>query len=161
MEVEAELDMVETSDPARRVRVGHSRHTAGRMIAVTGLSSAPAALAEIVEEGEDASRGAVRDGDPDVHHTGRDEVAHHYRFQELRAGRRYRRGDTPRTGPTGEPVGVDFAAGVLPMRPDPKIADHAPGSAIRTAQDGPPASRSRRRWPRPATATSAPTSWGG
>ncbi|MCO5967895.1 ferritin-like domain-containing protein [Actinoallomurus soli] len=123
-----------SGDPARQLHAGHFRNTAGRMIAVTDLASALAALEEIVEEGEGTSRGAVWDGDPDVHHPDRDEVAHYYRFQELRAGRRYRRGDTPRSGPTGEPITVDLA-GVLPMRPNPRIADHAPGSAIRTAQE--------------------------
>ncbi|MFC6929061.1 ferritin-like domain-containing protein [Actinomadura yumaensis] len=123
-----------TGDPARQLHAGHFRHTAGRMIAVTDLASALAALEEIVEEGEGTSRGAVWDGDQDVHHPDRDEVAHYYRFQELRAGRRYRRGDTPRSGPTGEPFSVDLA-GVRPMRRNPRLADHAPGSAIRTAQE--------------------------
>jgi CDGSH-type Zn-finger protein len=121
-------------DPARQVHAGHFRQTAGRMIVVNDLASALTALEEIVEEGEGTSRGAVWDGDPDVHHPDRDEVAHYYRFQELRAGRRYRRGDTPRSGPTGETVTVDLL-GVLPMRPNPRLADHAPGSAIRTAQE--------------------------
>ena len=121
-------------DPARQVHAGHFRHTAGRMIAVHDLASALAALEEIVEEGEGTSHGAVWDGDPDVRHPDRDEVAHYYRFQELRTGRRYRRGDTPRSGPTGEPIPVDLL-GVLPMRPNPRLADHAPGSAIRTAQE--------------------------
>jgi CDGSH-type Zn-finger protein len=71
-------------DPARQVHAGHFRHTAGRMIAVNDLASALAVLEEIVEEGEGTSRGAVWDGDPDVHHPDRDEVAHYYRFQELR-----------------------------------------------------------------------------
>ncbi|MWA03408.1 hypothetical protein F8568_024115 [Actinomadura sp. LD22] len=123
-----------SGDPSRQLDAGHFRHTAGRMIAVTDLASALAALKEIVEQGEGTARGAVWDGDPDVHHPGRDEVGHYYRFQELRAGRRYRRGDTPRSGPTGEKVAVDFA-GVLPMRPNPRVADHAPGSAIRAAQE--------------------------
>jgi CDGSH-type Zn-finger protein len=123
-----------SGDPSRQLRAAHFRHTAGRMIAVEDLASALAALEEIVEEGEGTSRGAVWDGDPDVHHPDRDEVAHYYRFLELRTGRCYRRGDTPRSGPTGEAVPVDFA-GVLPMRPNPRIADHAPGGEIRTAQE--------------------------
>ncbi|WP_149264583.1 ferritin-like domain-containing protein [Actinomadura sp. K4S16] len=123
-----------TGDPARQVHAGHFRHTAGRLVAVGDLASALTALREIVEEGEGSSRGEVWDGDQDVHHPERDEVAHYYRFQELRAGRRYRRGDTPRSGPTGEAIAVD-PAGVLPMRRDPRLADHAPGSAIRTAQE--------------------------
>ncbi|KAB2352589.1 ferritin-like domain-containing protein [Actinomadura rudentiformis] len=121
-------------DPARQVHAGHFRNTAGRLIAVDDLASALQALEEIVEQGEGLSRGEVWDGDRDVHHPGRDEVAHFYRFQELRAGRRYQRGDTPKSGPTGEAIRVD-PAGVRPMRRNPRLADHAPGSAIRTAQE--------------------------
>ncbi|MFI0451978.1 ferritin-like domain-containing protein [Actinomadura sp. 6N118] len=121
-------------DPARQIHTGHFRNTTGQMIAVTDLSSALAALEEIVEEGEGTSRGVVWDGDRSVHHPDREQVAHYYRFQELRAGRRYRRGDTPQSGPTGEAIGVD-PAGVLPMRPNPRLADHAEGDAIRAAQE--------------------------
>lgn len=121
-------------DPARQVSPGHFRHTAGRLVAVHDLDSALAALEEIVEQGEGTSRSEVWDGDQDVVHPDRDEVAHYYRFQELKAGRRYRRGDTPQSGPTGETISVDWAA-VHPMRHNPRPADHAPGSPIRTAQE--------------------------
>ncbi|MGJ6966769.1 ferritin-like domain-containing protein [Streptosporangium sp. G11] len=123
-----------SGDPARQVSAGHFRHTAGRLVAVDGLDSALAALQEIVEQGEGTSRGEVWDGDQDVFYPERDEVGHYYRFQELKAGRRYRRGDTPQSGPTGETISVDWA-GVRPMRHNPRLADHAPGSAIRTAQE--------------------------
>ncbi|MGW2192971.1 ferritin-like domain-containing protein, partial [Streptosporangium sp. NPDC001682] len=121
-----------SGDPARQVNAAHFRHTAGRLIAVDGLKSALAALEEIVEQGEGTAHGEVWDGDQDVFHPDRDEVAHYYRFQELKLGRRYRRGDTPQSGPTGEAIWVD-PAGVLPMRRNPRPAD--PGSAIRIAQD--------------------------
>jgi Ferritin-like len=121
-------------DPARQVTAFHFRHTAGRLIAVDDLASALAALEEIVEQGEGTARGEVWDGDQDVFHPDREEVAHYYRFQELRIGRRYRRGDTPQSGPTGETISVDLAA-VRPMRRNPRLADHPPGSAIRTAQE--------------------------
>ncbi|MFG2058797.1 ferritin-like domain-containing protein [Micromonospora sp. NPDC048930] len=123
-----------SGDPARQVTAVHFRHTGGRLIAVEDLGSALAALEEIVEQGEGTARGEVWDGDQDVFHPDREEVAHYYRFQELKVGRRYRRGDTPQTGPTGEAVAVDLAA-VRPMRRNPRLADHAPGSAIRTAQE--------------------------
>ncbi|MFC0549843.1 ferritin-like protein [Planotetraspora thailandica] len=123
-----------SGDPTRQVNAGHFRHTAGQLIAVTDLASALAALEEIVEQGEGTSRGEVWDGDQDVFHPDRDEVAHYYRFQELKAGRRYRRGDTPQSGPTGEEISVDWAA-MRPMRHNPRVADHAPGSEIRTAQE--------------------------
>ncbi|MBP2707883.1 ferritin-like protein [Microbispora sp. RL4-1S] len=122
-------------DPARQVSGSHFRHTAGRLFAVQDLESALKALEEIVEEGEGTARGEVWDGDQDVFHPDRDEVAHYYRFQELKLGRRYRRGDTPVSGPTGEPLSVNLTGAVRPMRPNPRLSDHAPGSAIRTAQE--------------------------
>lgn len=123
-----------SGDPARQVSAAHFRHTAGRLFAVEDLKSALGALAEIVEQGEGTAHGSVWDGDQDVFHPERDEVAHYYRFQELKLGRRYQRGDTPESGPTGEKISVDLA-GVHPMRRNPRLADHAQGSAIRTAQE--------------------------
>jgi hypothetical protein len=120
-------------DPARQVTTGPFSSTAGRLIAVHDLTTALAALDEIVEQGEGTSRGEVWDGEEDVFHPHRDEVAHYYRFEELKVGRRYQRGDTPASGPTGEPIAVDLA-GVRPMRVNPKLADHPPGSEIRTMQ---------------------------
>ncbi|MGW4404863.1 ferritin-like domain-containing protein [Nonomuraea sp. NPDC004702] len=102
-------------DPARQVSGAHFRHTGGRLVAVTDLASALDALEEIVEQGEGTARGEVWDGD-------QDEVAHYYRFMELKLGRRYRRGDTPESGPTGERLSVDLT-GVFPMTPGP--ADRA------------------------------------
>jgi hypothetical protein len=76
----------------------------------------------------------VWDGDKDVFHPERDQVAHYYRFVELREGRRFRPGDTPQSGPTGEPIAVD-PGGVLPMRPNPRTTDYPEGSAVRLAQE--------------------------
>src|SRR5262249_820183 len=49
-------------------------------------------------------------------------------------GRRYRGGDTPQSGPTGETISIDWS-GVRPMRPNPRTSDHATGTAIRRAQE--------------------------
>ncbi len=57
----------------------------------------------------------VWDGDHDDIHPDREQVAHYYRFQELKLGRRYRRGDTPQSGPTGDTISIDWN-GVRPMR---------------------------------------------
>lgn len=121
-------------DPARQVTGGPFRHTGGHLTPVTDLGSALAALEEIVEQGEGTARGEVWDGDRDIFHPDRDEVSHYYRFQELRLGRRYRRGDTPQSGPTGETVAVDLT-GVRPMKPNPRLADHPVGSPVRNAQE--------------------------
>jgi hypothetical protein len=118
-------------DPARQVTTQH--FGGGRIIAINNLANALAALAEIVTQGEGANH-EVWDGDRDVFHPDRDELAHYFRFNELKLGRRYRRGDTPRSGPTGEPISIDWD-GVRPMKPNPRTSDHVPGSSIRAAQE--------------------------
>lgn len=120
-------------EPARQIT--HAPFMGGsRIIAIRDLASGLAALQEIVEQGEGAAHVEVWDGDRDVFHPERDQVAHYYRFQELTLGRRYRRGDTPQSGPTGEAIGVDWS-GVRPMRRNPRTNDHAPGGPIRSAQE--------------------------
>jgi hypothetical protein len=123
-------DAVFTGDPNRQVGEFHLRSGGGTVVPVHDLKSALAALAEIVEQGEGAARTDVWDGDHDVFHPEREEVAHFYRFQELKHGRRYAAGDTPRSGPTGERIAVDLD-GVLPMRPNPRVSDHP---EVRAAQ---------------------------
>jgi len=67
-------------------------------------------------------------------HPQRDEIAHYFRFEQLLLGRAFRRGDTPSSGPTGEPVSVDWGA-VYPMPVNPKSADCPPGTKTRDAID--------------------------
>jgi hypothetical protein len=126
-------EAVFTGDPARQVGEMHFRGGAGRVFPVTDLKSALAALAEIIEQGEGAARTEVWDGDVDVFHPNREEVAHFYRFQELKHGRHYQAGDTPQSGPTGDVIAIDYSA-VQPMRRNPRTADHAEDSPIRAAQ---------------------------
>jgi hypothetical protein len=121
-------------DPTRQVTGQHFYSGGGRIIAVTNFATALTALEEIVEQGEGAEHAQVWDGDSDVFHPDRDQVAHYYRFQELKLGRRYRRGDTPRSGPTGDPISIGWDA-IRPMRTNPRTSDHAPGSPIRLAQE--------------------------
>jgi hypothetical protein len=120
-------------DPARQISDAPFPG-GGRIIAINGLATALAALEEIVEQGEGAAHVEVWDGDHDDMHPDREQVAHYYRFQELKLGRRYRRGDTPQSGPTGDTISIDWNA-VRPMRSNPRTSDHAPGSAIRRAQE--------------------------
>jgi len=106
----------------------------GRVIVVRDLATALAALNEIVEQGEGTAHVEVWDGDHDMFHPDREEVAHYYRFQELKLGRRYRRGDNPESGPTGNLITIKWDA-VRPMQRNPRTANHGPGSPIRTAQE--------------------------
>jgi len=120
-------------DPARQISAAPFPG-GGRIIAINSLATALTALEEIVEQGEGAAHVEVWDGDHDDIHPDRDQVAHYYRFEELKCGRRYRRGDTPRSGPTGDTIAIDWNS-VRPMRANPRTSDHAPGSAIRRAQE--------------------------
>jgi ferritin-like protein len=120
-------------DPARQVTSEVYSGGGGRVIPVYDLPSAIAALDEVVEQGEGASHVQVWDGDCDVFHPEREQVAHYYRFMELKLGRRYQRGDTPRSGPSGEAITIDWA-GVRPMRDNPRRGDYAPESSIAAAQ---------------------------
>jgi len=120
-------------DPARQVTDPLVYTGGGKIVSVTGLDTALAALEEIVDQGE-GIQFEVWDGDVDVLHPEREQVAHYFRFQELKLGRRYRCGDTPQSGPTGEAISIDWDD-VLPMRANPHTGDHARGSPIRTAQE--------------------------
>jgi hypothetical protein len=100
----------------------------GGAFPITDLDSATKALEVIVDEGEGVHH-SIWDGDRELFGQPR-ELAHYFRFDELHKGRRYVRGDTPSSGPTGKPLLVDFGA-VLPMRPNPKAEDHPPASELR------------------------------
>jgi hypothetical protein len=106
----------------------------GRVIVIRDLASALAALGEIVEQGEGTDDVDVFGPACDVADPNRRELAHYYRFMELRLGRRYRSGDTPASGPTGAAIAIDWS-GVRPMRSNPHTREHPPGSPIRAAQD--------------------------
>jgi CDGSH-type Zn-finger protein len=123
-----------TGNPARQVTDALYYGGSGRIVAVRDLASALAALGEIVEQGEGLCHCDIWDGDRDMFHPERAEVAHYFRFNELLVGRRYRQGDTPGSGPTGEPLAVDWDA-VHAMRPNPRSADYPEGSEARTRLD--------------------------
>jgi CDGSH-type Zn-finger protein len=121
-------------DPERQVTDALYYGGSGSIIAVEDLASALSALEEIVEQGEGLQHEEVWDGDRDMFHPERDEVAHYFRFQEIYLGRRFAPGDTPQSGPTGEPLAVDWEA-VHNMRPNPRSADYPHGSEIRRQMD--------------------------
>ena len=68
------------------------------------------ALKEVTDEGEGLNH-TIWDGDKSQ------ELAHYFRFAELRAQRRYPPEDTEASGPSGPELPVDFDA-VAPMRPN-------------------------------------------
>src|SRR4051812_4402735 len=121
-------------DAARQVTDELYYGGSGRIITVTDLASSLAALEEIVEQGEGLQHQEVWDGDRDMFHPEREEVAHYFRFQEISKGRHYAPGDTPQSGPTGELFAVDWDA-VHNMRPNPRSKDYPKGSEIRAQME--------------------------
>ncbi len=123
-----------TGDPSRQITAEFYYGGAGKIVTVTDLASALAALEEVVEQGEGLQHEEVWDGDQDMFHPERPEVAHYFRFEELAAGRRYQAGDTPQSGPTGSELVVDWGA-VHNMRPNPRSSDYPVGSEVRKHMD--------------------------
>jgi CDGSH-type Zn-finger protein len=123
-------EQVFTGDPSRQITPDTFDYRGnGRLVAVHDLASALAAIDEIEEQGEGLKHAEVWDGDRDMFHPERDQVAHYFRFIELARGRAFQRGDTPSSGPSGEPFAVDWTA-VYPMRRNPRTQDFHGGSAV-------------------------------
>jgi hypothetical protein len=101
-----------SGDRSRQVLPGYYYGSGGKIIVVENLKTALEALEEIVEqgEGEITAPPAGEKFDPEG------DLAHFYRFKELRLGRRYQQEDTP-DNPTGPPIEIDFNA-VYPMKPN-------------------------------------------
>jgi hypothetical protein len=92
----------------------------GRPIVVSDLASALAALDEIKAQGEGLPHSVFDDQAP----FGKRELAHYFRFEQLRQGRFYRPEDSPRSGPSGDPLPLRWDQ-VHPMRANPRMADYA------------------------------------
>ncbi len=118
-------------DPTRQITPDMLDYDgSGRIVVVLDLASALEAINEIEEQGEGLKHAEVWDGDRDMFHPDRDEVAHYFRFVEVMNGRFFRRGDTPQSGPTGEAFAVDWGA-VYPMRENPRSEDYPDDSPVR------------------------------
>jgi CDGSH-type Zn-finger protein len=119
-----------SGDPGRQITPDQfDYHASGRVIGVYDLQTALAALEEIIDQGEGLAHKEVWDGDRDMFHPEREEVAHYFRFMEIRDGRSFQRGDTPASGPTGPSIDVDWSA-VYPMRRNPRTQDMRGGSDV-------------------------------
>lgn len=122
-------------DPSRQITAGMLDYGgSGRIVPVIDLASALEAIAQIGEQGEGFNKASVWDGHGNMFNRMRAEVAHYFRFNEVRQGRRYRRGDTPESGPSGSRIPVDWTA-VHPMRVDPRMEDFPEGSLVRTRME--------------------------
>jgi len=113
-----------TGDPSRQVTPEYYYSGGGEIVAVTDLESGVKALQLIAEQGEGLG-GGVYDGEG--------ELAHYYRFQQLKIGRFYLPPDEP-DRPTGPPVTTDWSA-AYPVKKNPRIADYPPGTELRAAAE--------------------------
>ena len=116
-------------DPTRQIGGDYYYAAGGAPIVVTDLDSACRALEEVVEQGE---------GDMSSAFDADDDLAHYYRFEQLKYGRSYQPGDGVGI-PTGPTVEVDFGA-VYPMLPNPRM-DELTDPDLRAAGE-----RANREW---------------
>ncbi|MHB8659386.1 MAG: ferritin-like domain-containing protein [Solirubrobacteraceae bacterium] len=123
-----------SGDPARQISDELYYGGGGRIVVVSDLDSALAALTEIVDQGEGLQDQEIWDDDQSMFHPDREEVAHYFRFDELAMGRSYQRGDTPESGPSGLEFTVDWEA-VHNMRPNPCSRDYPEGSEVRARME--------------------------
>lgn len=78
----------------------------GEVVEVVDFESARRAIKIIVDEGEGFDH-SIFSGDHEQFGEQPD-LAHYYKFKELRVGRRYLPSDSPRSNPTGPAVPIDF-----------------------------------------------------
>lgn len=102
-----------TGDRARQVTPEYFYSGGGEVIPVTGRDSAVRALTLIAEQGEGLGGGI---------YSGEDELAHYYRFSQLKEGKYYKKGDPPEA-PSGPELKVDWHA-AYPVLEDIKLADY-------------------------------------
>jgi Ferritin-like len=108
-------EAVFTGKAGRQVGPEHYYASGGHAIPVGDLDTACEAIKEVVEQGEGEPTGPAPEFDADR------DLAHFYRFDELRLGRRYLRDDRP-GHPTGAPIVLDLEA-VYPMKPNLHMSD--------------------------------------
>jgi hypothetical protein len=112
-------DALFTGDPDRQVTPEYYYSGGGAIVPVTDLKSAQAAIRLISEQGEGVS---------DAMFDYEGEIAHFYRFEQLKLGRYYQQGDAPGS-PSGLPLDVDWDA-VFPIKSNARLADYAEGSEL-------------------------------
>jgi len=102
-----------SGDPKRQVTAEYYYSGGGELFPVTDMQSAQAAIKLISEQGEGMGGG--------IYDTER-ELAHYYRFEQLRTGRYYQAKDKPHE-PTGPALEVDWEA-VYPIKTNARLSDY-------------------------------------
>lgn len=130
-EIIAGLEKLAAADPrlfcgeeSRQVRSDAFYSGGGSVLAVTDLPTAREALRFVSEQGEGLDGDLYDDGG---------ELAHYYRFQQLRLGRYYEHGDQP-DAPSGPALEVDWDE-VIRTKVSAKLADYPAGSELAAAAE--------------------------
>ncbi|HAT50896.1 MAG: ferritin-like protein [Nitrospirae bacterium] len=123
-EAQAKGSTIFTGDPAFQITSEYYYSGGGKLFPVTNLDSAVQAIDLVIEQGE----GYVDEDKPTGVFDQYGEIAHFYRFEQLRLGRYYVRGDKPGF-PTGPAIEIDWDAVYLTVV-DPKLADYPEGSEL-------------------------------
>ncbi|MFJ5777078.1 ferritin-like protein [Streptomyces sp. NPDC093094] len=124
----ADTSTLFTGPPERQVGPEDFYNSGGEVFAVTDLKSALLAVEVISDQGEGVAD-TIWDSD-DLHFGEERQVAHYFRFKEIRAGRRYGRHDLPRTEPSGPLVDVTWDD-AYPILGDTKVSQYPPRSQVR------------------------------
>ncbi len=111
-----------TGDPGRQVSPEYFYSGGGEIVVVTGLDSAEQALTLIAEQGEGIGGGIYDSAG---------ELAHYYRFQQLKLGRYYQEGDDPGK-PSGPELTVEWDS-AYPVKKNARLKDYPPGSELYAA----------------------------
>ncbi|MCF4129508.1 ferritin-like domain-containing protein [Methylobacterium sp. SyP6R] len=113
-------------DPRRQVTSEYYYSGGGSLTPVTDLKSAETAIDLIIEQGEGELKSIYGD---------QGELAHYYRYMQLKCGRYFQKSDDtgrPPFTPTGPALDVDWDA-VYPLKANAKMTDYEPGSEAEAA----------------------------
>lgn len=117
-----------TGPPGRQIGPEYFYNSGGEVIKVNDLDSAMLAMEIIVDQGEGLHHGIFTSDDRLFGE--QRQVAHYFRFNEIRKQRHYGPYDTPGSGPNGEPLEVDWKAVYrikVPDKPNEKV--HPPSDS--------------------------------
>ncbi len=115
-------DSLFSGAPEKQVTPEYFYSGGGEVVPVTDLDSAKRALDLVAEQGEGFGGGIYDD---------EDELAHYYRFEQLKLGRHYQPGDQPHQ-PTGPELHVDWKS-VYQIKTDATLSDYPEGSELHAA----------------------------
>jgi hypothetical protein len=118
-----------SGNPAHQITEDYYWSSGGRVIAVTDLTSAKAALDIVIRQGEGAWQWPQDGTAARLGH--QLEMGHYFRFSEILHGARYQATDDPAGDPTGDALEVNYNE-VYPFKANAQSADYADGTTLQS-----------------------------